>query len=317
MRKKKIDLCHVSGEANLFYLTGQRLSAGDLWIGRGDSLLFLDNRYLEMLAGYPAVEESDFLRASEANLVALNGANLSYRKFNAKRELIRGEVIDFDPVILSRLIKNEEEITLMRKAAKLTREGIDFAISKLAEGITEKEIAREFEFFVRERGADSLSFPPIVAFGTSSAFPHCRAGDRAFEKNAPVTIDVGVKMDGYASDLTRSMGRGAEYKKAYDAVERIHDRLAAAIKPGMLVNELHTLAHHLAKGEGFFANLRHGIGHFIGIEVHEGFSFAKAENEILEEGMVLTIEPGLYFPGEFGIRIENTFVVRKDGVEMI
>lgn len=313
MEKAKIDLCHVSGEANLFYLTGKQLSAGDLWICSTGAILFLDNRYLEMVSGRPAAEESAFLKSCGANRVALNGASLSYRSFNQKRELIKGDIVDFDPVILCRLIKEEEEIALMQRAAELTREGIEFAISKIEEGVRENEIAREFELFVRARGADSLSFSPIIAFGPSSSFPHYRAGSRPFQKNDPVTIDVGIKMGGYASDLTRSFGIGEEYGEVHTAVQRVHDRLVAALKPGMPIKELHRLAHVYSDEEGFLPNVRHGIGHFIGLEVHEGYSFAKAENQILEEGMVLTIEPGLYFPHQFGVRIENTFVIRKDG----
>ena len=309
----------MAGEANLFYLTGFPLSAGDLWITPEESALFLDDRYLEMVPGSrKALEEENFVRAQAAYKTAING-NLSYHTVLQKKQWV-GDVIDFDPVSLCRLIKEEGEIALMQEAAELTRKGVDFAISQLQEGVSEKEIAFAFESFVRKRGADSLSFSPIIAFGPSSSFPHYKAGEGKLTKNSTVLIDVGIQKGGYASDMTRSLcfgDPGEFYQNIVSAVQEVHDRLAATAKAGMLIQELNTLPKKWFQEAGLAEHIRHSIGHFLGIEVHEGYRFATAESQRLEEGMVFTIEPGLYFPGQFGVRIEDAFVVKKEGLERL
>lgn len=324
MKEKGIDLCHVTGDSHLFYLTGKSISYGDLWITREKGVLFVDDRYFEMLSHLSHLEvrrlgeEKAFLIPFRKSLAAMNGGSLTYRTFQEKKEFFEKEPLDFDPVLLVRLIKEEGEIALIKEGTNLTREGIAFVISRLKEGVVEEEIAREFEFFVRGRGASGLSFSPIIAFGPSSAFPHYRAGERALLKQDSVIIDVGVKWKGYASDLTRMAVIGKESKKhhqAYHAVIHVHDELVKALKVGMRVQDFHLLARTYLTNEGYGDHIRHGIGHFIGIDTHEGYSFSKAKEETFQEGMVLTIEPGLYFPGEFGIRYENTFVLRKEGLE--
>ncbi|MBM3201173.1 MAG: M24 family metallopeptidase [Chlamydiae bacterium] len=309
----------MAGQSNLFYLTGYQISSGDFWITPDEGYLFVDDRYVEMIPfARKAKEEREFVLSKKKNLTAIS-SSLPHSTYIAKKELVH-DVIDFDPVLFSRITKEEGEVKLMQQAANLTREAIDYIKKELKEGVIEKEIAWLFERYVREKGADGLSFSPIIAFGANSSFPHYRSGETKLKKDDAVLIDVGIKMAGYASDMTRSFAFGKSeefYQQAHDAVQSVHDRLFQTAEVGMEVKEVQTLCDQWLKDAGFGKFIRHSVGHFLGLDVHEGYSFKSASNQVLEEFMTFTIEPGLYFPSHYGIRIEDAFVVTKKGLMLI
>lgn len=336
MEEENIDAVHFQGENDLRYFTGHSMTAGTLFVTRKRAALFVDDRYFDRLKKEASIavkrlsekEIAKFLKSvkPEIKCVVLNDVILSHREYKQVSSLLKRikkeiKILSTPSLFHTRLVKDAKELATMRKAAKLTIQGINHIQGLLELGITEKELAVEFELFVLENGADGLSFPPIVAFGPNSAYPHYRPGNVRLKKSdAVVLFDVGIMMDGYASDLTRYHFLPSHKKahlKVAAAVQEAHDAVMKALKPGTPICDLNHIANESIIKNGYKDYIRHSIGHFVGMDVHEGYHFYSAKKETLEEGMVITVEPGIYLPGELGIRLENMFVITKTGAKSL
>lgn len=318
--------CFVDDFYDLFYLTGLKLSLGHLFVFQTKAALFVDGRYFEIASKYSPVPVHKLTAENEKNYLKgvgklwANGDTLSHSQFVNLRKL--GTKPHSDPSLYKkmRLIKGSEEIKKMKVSAQFAYEAYQRIRKKLKTGITEIEIARELEIDCLKRGAEKMSFEPIIAFGKNSAFPHHHPGETKLKKDDIVLFDLGVVLDGYCSDMTRVDFVGKIdpiLKKLYDVNLDAQRAALALCKPGFTLKELDLAARKVmarAKLEDYFI---HGLGHGIGLEVHEFPRINKDgvdKNVKLEAGMAITIEPGLYLPGKGGVRYEDTVIITPKGV---
>ena len=333
LAEASLDACFIDSPLDLLYFTGLKLSAGYLIVLRKSASLFVDGRYIQIAkekAPMPAVLEGsgkldNYLKKERVKKMAFDSRHLSYDQFILLKQ--RGKVIglqlmpDAHFFQTLRVIKDEEEMDKMRKSAKLAYKGFLFIRGLLRVGITEREVARKFEIFCLENGADKLSFEPIIAFGANSAMPHYRSQQARLKAGDLVLIDIGVVLDQYHSDMTRVVffqRQDPFFKRVYDVVFNAQQAALAACRPGVHVEELDLAARRVMRKAQLEPHFLHSLGHGIGLETHEFprlSSRGKGGQIPLKPGMVITVEPGLYFQGKGGIRYEDTVVVTESGYE--
>jgi Xaa-Pro aminopeptidase len=219
-----------------------------------------------------------------------------------------------------RAVKDSAEIDAIRAAARLADEAFEEVTSAGIVGRTEKQVALDLEFAMRRRGADSASFPSIVAAGEHGAHPHARPRDIPIPAGTLVVIDWGAQLDGYASDCTRTVATGEldpRDRAVYDLVLRAQEEALAAVRPGPTGKEVDAVARAIIDGSGHAEHFGHGLGHGVGLEVHEGPRLSKQSDDALAAGNVVTVEPGVYVPGAVGVRIEDLVAVTAAGHEVL
>jgi Xaa-Pro aminopeptidase len=323
-----IDTLLVENPVDLFYLTQLKLSKGRLWVMKGQTTLCVDGRYFDVAKKAAPCPVSLWVKGKEVPQVGRVGFDSCYTSV-ANLEKLKAESPAASwrpiaqPLLKQRLIKDQHELHLLREAAKITWEGIQHIRSQFAEGISEEELALEFEFFVRKKGAAGLAFDSIIAFGENCAYPHHRTGQKRLKKNEAILIDVGVVYQNYCSDVTRVFFFGEpnpEVVRMLDIV-RAADR-AARLKvcAGAVVGSIDQAARDVMKQHGVESLFTHGLGHGLGLEAHES-PFLRVDGDdqamALQLNMVITIEPGLYRIGVGGVRYENTGIVTKNGFESL
>lgn len=216
---------------------------------------------------------------------------------------------------LMRAVKDEEEIALMRRAQAITDAAFAHMLEFIRPGLTEKQIKLELENFMFENGADGLAFGSIVAAGPNAANPHAIPSDRPVQKGEFVLMDYGARYHDYDSDMTRTVAVGepsAKMREIYDLVQHTHEECAKAVYAGVDGNEIHELSRKIIGDAGYGEYYGHGLGHGVGIDIHELPNFGRTHNTV-GEGSVVTIEPGVYLPGEFGVRLEDYGLVTAQG----
>lgn len=324
------DMCVIDNSLDLFYFTGLKLSAGLLLITPKKAALFVDGRYIQMvkersfIPSYLDISGSveAFCQKAAAKKIAFDSGRTSYDQFLRLKKRIRAKWIPAGAFFQTiRAIKDEYEILHMKKSAELCYKGFLFIRQQLKVGITEQEIAKRFEIFCLEKGADKLSFEPIIAFGPNSAMPHYRPQNVCLKAGDLVLIDIGVVLNNYHSDMTRVVffkRQDPFLKKVYDVVVAAQKAALAQCRAGAVVSELDLAARSVMKGAKLERHFLHSLGHGIGLETHE-YPRVKSQGPgsdvILQEGMVITVEPGLYFEKKGGIRYEDTVVVTKEGFD--
>jgi Xaa-Pro aminopeptidase len=215
-----------------------------------------------------------------------------------------------------RMVKDGGELALMAKAAAMGCQLFEQMLPRIEAGRAEATLAAELEFEARRRGAEGMSFETILASGERSALPHGRATQAKLPRKGFVTLDFGVILNGYCSDMTRTVHVGAasnEERRAYDAVLEAQEAAVNAVRPGATCGEVDEAARSVLKKAGLGKYFTHSTGHGVGLEIHEQPRVAAGQQTRLEAGMVITIEPGVYLPGKFGIRIEDMVAVTKTG----
>jgi Xaa-Pro aminopeptidase len=330
------DIHHTIG-ANRRYLSGFSGSMGHLLITRGAAFIAVDFRYFEQ-----AERESPEFTLFQANggmktwfpkLVAeahLGGKKLgfesggiTYAMFAALREALneapesdRPQFVPVEGAVESlRAVKEPEELEALQRAVDLGDAAFEDVAARIEPGWTEKQVAWEIEMYAREHGAEGLSFPTIVAAGPWGAMPHAQPRDQVIREGDGVVIDMGVNLDGYMSDLTRTVVVGKaddKFKKIYDIVLAAQLTAEELVRAGMTGGDAHMLAHKVIEEAGYGESFGHGLGHGVGLQVHESPRVGQTSNDVLEDGMVITVEPGIYLPGWGGIRIEDMGYL-KDG----
>jgi Xaa-Pro aminopeptidase len=218
-----------------------------------------------------------------------------------------------------RLVKDNDELAAIRKAAELTDQALAAVLAGIEPGTTEAEVAWRIEVWIREQGA-CLAFPIIVASGPNAALPHAETTNRPILPGEPVIIDMGAKWNGYNADLTRTfcLGSGSQrYVELWRLVLEAHDRGMATMRAGVLGRDADAAARQHLEAAGYGKAFGHSLGHGVGLAVHEGPRASASSDDILEEGMVVTVEPGIYLPGWGGIRIEDLVLITKNGVEIL
>jgi len=219
-----------------------------------------------------------------------------------------------------RMVKDEDEISLIRNAVQLGAQIFDRGLEVMRPGVREVEVAAEMELAARRAGADGMSFDTIIASGTRSALPHGRASTQAIRPGAFVVCDFGVILSGYCSDETRTVWVGSvagDARRAYGAVREAQQAAIDAVRPGITVGEVDAAARKLLKKAGLGRYFTHSTGHGVGLEIHESPRVANGQKDVLQPGMVITLEPGVYFPGKWGVRIEDMVAVTAGGCEVL
>lgn len=219
-----------------------------------------------------------------------------------------------------RSVKDTLEVEFMREAQRITDAGFSFIVGFIEAGMTEAQVQRALDTFMFEQGAEGLAFPTIVVTGDHAASPHAIPGDRVIEVGDAVVMDFGARYGGYCSDMTRTVFIGQPNEKLHAAWETMleaNERCEAAIHAGKTGAEIHALAEEILAQGGFAKKMGHGLGHSLGVYIHEDPTLSPRNTDPLPAGAVLTVEPGIYLPGEFGMRLEDFGVVTETGFEVI
>ncbi len=328
LAEKNGDVVVIEDPIDLYYLTGLTLSLGQLWIAKEEALLLVDGRYIESAkksgccnASLFSLEEVyAFIKKAKASTVYFDGAKTTFQKVEEwKKNCSHVSWNSWDFVTLDlRVIKDAGEIAFLESSARLLRQGYEHIKTLLKEGVSEKEVALQFTIFCLSKGAERLSFDPIIAFGENSAMPHYRAGDRKLKLGDIVLIDIGVELKRYASDMTRVLFFGEPdplLGKWLEFAVEAHNAACSIALPGVKVKELDLAARAVFRKHQVEEYFVHSLGHGVGLEVHEfpRVRFEGVDSEtVLQPGMVITIEPGLYLPGKGGVRYENTIVIQEN-----
>jgi len=328
-----IEAILLTSEYNRRYMTGFTGTAGVAIITQEHAVFITDFRYTQQaqkeLVGFEIVQHSKpIMEEVGAQLEKLNiksvgfeKDHMSYAMFEIYQKAIKADLIPVSGLVEKiRLIKTEQEIKILKAAANIADAAFEHIITYIKPGKTELEVSNELEFFMRKQGASSSSFDIIVASGLRSALPHGVATDKIIETGDFVTLDFGALYNGYVSDLTRTVSVGepsSELKEIYQIVLDAQLKSLAEIKPGMSGIEADAVARDYIKAKGFGDAFGHSLGHGIGLEVHEGPGLSFRSETILEEGMVITIEPGIYVPEIGGVRIEDDTIVTSSGNEKL
>jgi len=325
-----LDAFLLEDPIDLYYLTGGSFSVGQLWVTPKDALLLVDERYIEQAKESLSVSSclksweasSRFIEENQIKSVGFDSSKNFFEKvLELQKKLSASISWKPNPMITQemRKVKDANEIALIRKSSKILWQGYLYIKTLLKEGIKEKEVAKKFEIFCLEQGSDGLSFQPIIAFGENSALPHYRAGERVLKKGDIVLIDIGVVFDRYASDMTRVLFFGPPDPLLSSWLDYVISAQQSAIElclPGTLVKDLDVRARAIFKKFNVEEYFVHGLGHGVGLEVHEAPRIRfDIEGGVLKPGMVITIEPGLYLPGKGGVRYEDMIVITETGFE--
>ncbi len=335
-----LDALFISHAANRYYLSGFELhdpqcneSSGYLLItSSGQDWICTDSRYLDaarrlwdenyifIYGGNSVAQLRKFLREKSGGRIGIEQNSLSYGFY---RELGLGLALSSARNLVEslRIIKDEHEIECMKRSCTLNHRLMEWVYHELHVGRTELDLSWAIEVFFRENGASELAFDNIVAVGPNAALPHYSPGQTIITENCPILIDVGARLDGYCSDQTRSFWVGDEvsvdFMLTQQLVRTAQDAAISAIRPGKRCSEIYAEAYQVFEDEGVAKHFTHGLGHGVGLETHEAPSLNPRCHTILQPGMVVTVEPGLYYPEWGGVRREFMILVEEDGYQIL
>ncbi|AEI15461.1 peptidase M24 [Flexistipes sinusarabici DSM 4947] len=317
----------VTDNSHVYYLSGFTGTAGYIVFDNGTFIFVTDGRYENQVKNEISGDFKTEIVTSYINYFK----DLAERKkkiavdANCTLDLyltLSDETtvnVDRDDIISSmRLIKDENEIELIRQSYKIAGDAFLGMLENVEYNITESVWAATLEYNMKIRGADSLSFDTMVASGDRSALPHGRASEKTVKKGEPVMVDYGCKKY-YCSDITRII-YDADNSAVNELIDIVYSALQKAVevvKPGILCSDVDKTAREYISDKGYGKYFNHGLGHGVGIDVHESPAFRKDNNTKLKPGMVLTVEPGIYLPDNFGIRLEDTVLVNETGCEIL
>jgi Xaa-Pro aminopeptidase len=293
----------------------------------GEATLYTDFRYAESAKDVTGVEVQMTKRTMMADLgerltgrVQFEADVLPYREWerlaSGSAELVPTHGI----VDAVRAIKDDEEVAKLQRAARIADRGLEALTADTWVGRSEREIAWRLRELLHAHGADEQSFDSIVASGPNGALPHAHPTDRIVERSELVTVDWGVRVDGYCSDCTRTFSTGGisdKLREIYDVTLEAQQRAVANIKAGLTGVEADALARDPITDAGYGVNFGHGLGHGVGLMVHEAPRLSTESTDVLKNGHAVTVEPGIYLPGVGGVRIEDLAIVRDDGLQVL
>jgi Xaa-Pro aminopeptidase len=334
LAEKGVDLLLVAHGPNLRYLTGFTGSNGMAVVGRDVRRFITDFRYVEQAATQvPDFDREqgpqDFVTALETGwpegelTLGFEDDHLSVKAHQRLRSVVPERIAlkaAGGLVEAERAVKERGEIERIAAAAALTDEIYLWLREQGLVGRAEREVAFALEHEMRRRGATDPSFPSIVASGPRGALPHASPGDDVIERGTLVTLDMGVQLDGYCSDCTRTWATGDlpdDLAEAYELTLRAQIAALNAVRPGPAGSEIDAVARDMIDGAGHGEHFGHGLGHGVGIEVHEAPRLARTGKDALAPGNVVTVEPGIYLPGRGGVRIEDLVVVTDGGRDVL
>lgn len=325
----KVDGLLIGSAANRRWLSGFTGSSGQLLVTREQAILATDARYWQQAAQEAPLftlfkhqrtteDAENFVWSAQVVKIGLEAQHTTLAEWHQLRKIKRINWFSLPQTLEGlRGMKTAVERQAIQAAAAIT----DLAMSQVNQiakiGMTEKQLAWELEKMMREAGADSMAFPVIVASGPNSALPHYRAGERPLQAGDILLIDMGAELDGYKSDLTRTFYLGGQpsdqFKYIYELVQMAQANALTHLRPGMTSQEGDALAREVIEDAGYAEHFGHGLGHSVGLEIHESPNLTWRYEENLPTQSVLTIEPGVYLPGWGGVRIEDLIYLTDDG----
>jgi Xaa-Pro aminopeptidase len=335
LAERELDLLLVTDLTNLRYLTGFTGSNGMAVVGPEVRRFVTDFRYVEQAAeevdpGFDRLNASvDLLEAIKDALpegelrLGFEEAHVSVREHARLRELLpdRIELVGVNGLVEGlRAVKDPAEVAAIQAAATLADEAFEQLIAGGLVGRTERELALELEFDMRRRGAQQPSFPPIVAAGPHGALPHASPRNVEISRGDLVVVDWGAQLDGYCSDCTRTVAAGETTDRGNEIYQLVLDAQLAgldAVKPGADGREVDGVARDRIEAGGHGEHFGHGLGHGVGLDVHEAPRLSQRSDSVLEPGNIVTVEPGVYLPGELGVRIEDLVLVTDEGRQIL
>ncbi len=329
-----IDAALIISNENRRYFTDFVSSLGYLLVTRKESYLLVDSRYEEAaknqaknckVVPFKRLRDAlcDIINSETLKNILLEGSAFTLNNASETDQLIsstgasliKNRQLD-ELINKMRIIKTADEIEKMRKAQRITEDALSETLKLIKEGVSERELALELEFRMRRAGADGVSFDLIVLSGETTSMPHGVPSNHKVSFGDFVLFDIGATVDGYHSDMTRTYAYGkadASMKRVYDTVLSAQLRGIEAVKSGVTCAEVDMAARNFIDQAGFQGYFGHSTGHGVGLEIHEAPSVSPGNNFVLQSGMVVTVEPGIYLAGKFGVRIEDMVVVTQDG----
>lgn len=324
----------VTSDENRFYLSGFHSSAGCVVITKNTATLLIDFRYYQKASAevshlnvklctklYDDIKE--ILKAENIKNVQIESASVTLERFAQIKKALTDFNISEEPILSEKLcklrqIKTPQEIELIKKAQKITDNAFSYILNHIKTGKTEREIALELEFFMRKQGSEGVAFETIAVSGKNSSLPHGVPTDKPLCDGDFLTLDFGAVFGGYRSDMTRTVALGFvtdKQRQIYDIVLKAQSETLSAIKPSKPCCEIDKVARDIISDSGYGEYFGHGLGHSVGIEIHESPACNTRDATPLKKGMIMTVEPGIYLPNKFGVRIEDMVVVTEDGIE--
>jgi Xaa-Pro aminopeptidase len=329
-----LDAILITQPENRRYLSGFTGSAGVLLISQEQAILATDFRYYEQvekqapdfrLAKITDKFETvlpELIQQVGAKRVGFESAHLTVDQHQEWEEVAEDFALVATKELVEgiRAVKDENELGKIKNAIALADEALAHIVGFIEPGMTEKEVAWELEVFMRIHGAEKLAFDLIVGSGPNGAMPHATVSERVIRAGEPIVMDMGAMMDGYNSDLTRTICVGRpddQFREIYDIVLEAQLTAEQNIRPGMNGKQADGISRQVIEKAGYGENYGHGLGHGVGLAVHEKPVVGRLSEDVLQPGMVFTVEPGIYLPGWGGVRIEDIVVMRGDGVEVL
>lgn len=337
IKKQGLKALLITTETNVRYLTGFTGDSTWLLITPSEEILLSDTRYttqienecegLEVIirdSRSPMIETTaTVVEKTGVATLGFESSSLSFSQWNALRDKISSaELVETDGIVEElRMIKDKGELAEIRKAVRVAERGIAVLRSSMTPEHTEQELRYILEAAMRSFGANGTAFEPIIGVGPTGALPHAHAGHLTVDQSPMLLTDWGAAMpSGYRSDITRVFVTAKPTKqmeKVYNVVLQAQMKAIKAMGPGVKCSKVDDVARkHIAKA-GFGDYFGHGLGHGVGLDIHENPRLSPISDDVLEPGMVVTVEPGIYLPGEFGVRIEDDILITKDGYEVL
>ena len=321
--------------SNMFYLSGYT-GEGLIAAGRGFQAIVTDFRYTEqaerqapgfqVLMIEKGVGHADLaarlFKEHGVSRVRYEDDEVTVRSFEKLKESLPGMALSSlgNAPEKARRIKDEKELKCIEAACDISCRAFEALLPRIKPGLTEKQLQIMLDYTMLEMGADSLAFSTIVASGVNGSLPHAIPSDKKVEKGEMITFDFGAKKGGYCADMTRTVALGEprpEMKTIYETVLRAQETCESALAPGKCCKDIDALAREIIDGAGYAGRFGHGLGHGVGIDIHEEPRLSQACNDLLEPGHVVTVEPGIYVPGLGGVRIENTCAITENGARTL
>ncbi|HEY1802727.1 MAG TPA: Xaa-Pro peptidase family protein [Terriglobales bacterium] len=339
LASNRLDALLVTHLPNIRYLCGFTGSAAAMLVTERNCWFFTDGRYTEQAKAEvqgskiivdrksPLLLAAEWLKKNRERggrwSLGVEAEHLTLASCRRMKANLPSHLrLKFAPPLIerARMVKDAEEIQRIRKAVEMGARLFDQTLPTMRPGVKEIEVAAAMEHSAYNAGAEGMSFPTIIASGPRSALPHGKASLASLPANGFVVCDFGVILAGYCSDQTRTVVLGrtsSEARHAYEAVKEAQQAAIEAVRPGASVSEPDEVGRKLLKKQGLARYFTHSTGHGVGLEIHEDPRLATGQNEIFRPGMVVTIEPGVYLPGKFGVRIEDMVLVTENGCEVL
>lgn len=327
---RDLDGILITSSENIFYLTGApfiRESFCKILYFNKDGCLYLIVLAIDYQEVMDNVSDVEVIKAEGGLFEEAKkymGRKIGFEEKAMNQKIYQSLIKDHELIPISeyiekmREVKDEKEIQLIKEAQKLTERALSEALQKFSENMNELELAAELEYFMRRLGAESYAFDTIVASGYRSAYPHGLPSNKRIEKGESIVIDIGARFCGYCSDITRTIFFGnpkREMMEVYEAVLNAQEEAIKAAKPGIKGKDLDEIARNVLKEYGYNEYFTHGLGHGIGINVHEPPYINRRGEEEIKVGNIITIEPGVYIPKMGGVRIEDVILITERGCE--